>query len=245
MKYILFLLLSASLFSSNIKVAVAANVQYAMQDLIKKFNSKHPDIKVELNLGSSGKLAAQILNMAPYDIFMSANMNYPNAIYKNGLAKYEPKVYAKGKLALLSVKDINISKGLNILLNNSIKKIAIANPKTAPYGAAAKEALINAKLFDKVKNRFIYAQSVGQTLIYTLKAADIGFIAKSALFSKELSYLKKGKNWIDINSTLYHPIKQGIVLLKRANSDAAKFYEFILSKDAKEIFKKYGYKVDE
>jgi len=246
MKSLLFtVLFTIFSFAGSIKVAAAANVTYAMQDLIKSFNKKYPNIKVETNIGSSGKLAALILNKAPFDIFMSANMNYPNAIYKKDLAKLEPKVYALGELAILSVKDINLSKGLNILLDKKIKKIAIANPKTAPYGVAAKEALKNLKLFNRLKSKFIYGQSVGQTLIYTLRAADIGFVAKSALFSKELSYLKRGKNWIDVNSSLYHPIKQGIVLLKRANSEAKKFYEFILSKEAKEIFKKYGYKVNE
>ncbi len=247
MKLILFILITTFSFAGTIKVAVAANVSYAINDLIKDFNKEHPDIKVEVNLGSSGKLAAQILSLAPYDIFLAANMGYPKALYSRGKAVTKPRVYSFGELALLSLKDINISKGLELLQDSSIKKIAVANPKTAPYGVATKEALIKAKLYDKVKRKFIYGQSIGQTLIYTLKAADIGFVAKSSLFSKELSYLKEGKNWIEVQKELYKPTKQGIVLLNRAknNKEAVAFYNYILSSRAKEIFRKYGYRVDE
>ena len=245
-KLILFFLLTTLSFAGTIRVAVAANVSYAIKDLIKDFNKDYPNCKVEVNLGSSGQLAAQILHGAPYDIFMAANMGYPNALYSKGKSVDKPKVYAYGELALLTTKDINISQGLKVLTSSKVKKIAVANPKTAPYGVATKEALVNAKLYDKIKSKFIYGQSIGQTLIYTLKAADIGFVAKSSLFSKELSYLKKGVNWVELNAK-YTPTKQGVVLLNRSkdNKEAVAFYNYILSSMAKEIFKKYGYKVDE
>jgi len=115
MRLILFLLITTFSFAGTIRVAVAANVSYVINDLIKDFNKQYPNTKVEVNLGSSGKLAAQILNLAPYDIFMSANMGYPNALYKKGKAINKPKVYAYGELALLTTKDINISQGLEIL----------------------------------------------------------------------------------------------------------------------------------
>jgi len=147
-------------------------------------------------------------------------------------------------LALFTTKDdINISKGLSVLKSDKIKKIAVANPLTAPYGVAAKEALQNAKIYALVKPKLIYGESIGQALTYTITAADIGLVAKSTLFSKKLSRFKEGKNWIDVDKTLYKPTKQGIVLLKNAkNSAIAKeFYNYLLSKRAKEIFKKFGY----
>ena len=244
--YLIILLFSfTTAFAGTISIATAANVSYAIHDLVIEFNKLHPDIKVQITLGSSGKLTAQIHNGAPYDIFMSANMKYPNALYKNALAITKPIVYAKGALAMLSVRQRDFRKGIFIVTNKNIRRIAIANPKTAPYGKAAVEALKNAKLYAKVKNKFIYGESVSQTVAYTVTAADLGFIAKSSLFSPKMKQYKKGVNFIDVDPKLYTPIKQGIVLLKRAadNVDAKAFYTFILSKEAQAIFTAYGYQL--
>jgi len=245
MKIMAVLILFFTLLNAgSVKVAVAANVSYSIKALAKDFNKQHPNTKVEINIGSSGKLSAQIMQNAPYDIFMSADMGYPEALYSKGLTIDEPKVYANGSLALFTKRtDINISKGLSIILDDNIKRVAVANPKTAPYGVATQEALKNSKLYDKSKSKFIYGQSIGQTLTYTLTAADVGFVAKSMLLSDKLSQYKKGKNWIDVPTNLYTPTKQGIVLIKRAkdNSDAKAFYDYLLSNRAKEIFKKFGY----
>jgi len=244
LKALIFALLFTLLSAGNIKIAVAANVSYAIEDLIKDFNKNHPNIKVETIIGSSGKLSAQILHGAPYDIFMSADMNYPNNLYKLKKAIAKPKIYAQGSLALFTTKDINLSKGLNTLLNDKIKKIAIANDKTAPYGIATKEALTNAKLYNKLKSKYIFGESIGQTLTYTLKAADIGIVAQSNLYSKKLANYKKGKNWVQIDPKLYTPTKQGIIIIKREqnSTDAKEFYNYILSPQAKVIFKQYGYR---
>jgi molybdate transport system substrate-binding protein len=174
---------------------------------------------------------------------MSANMKYPNSLYHDKKTVNKPVVYAKGSLALLSVKKRDFKSGLEILRNKDIKKIAVANPKTAPYGKAAFEALKNAKLLEELKPKFVFGQSISQTVAFTIKAADIGIIAKSALFNPKLSNFKEGENWIEVDSKLYTPIKQGIVMIKDSKSAKA-FYDFILSKSAKEIFKKYGYIVE-
>ncbi len=244
MKFLLFFILSIFSFAGTIKVAVAANVSYAIKALIKDFNKQNSNIKIEINIGSSGKLTAQIMQNAPYDIFMSADMGYPEALYSKGLAVDKPKVYANGSLALFTKRnDVNVSKGLSVILDSNIKRVAVANPKTAPYGVATRQALKNAKLYDKAESKFIYGQSIGQTLTYTLTAADIGFVAKSTLLSDKLSQYKKGKNWIDVPLNLYTPTKQGIVLIKRAkdNAEAKAFYNYLLSDRAKIIFRKYGY----
>lgn len=244
--FIIILLLSSSIFANSINVAIAANVSYAIDDLIKEFRKIHPNIEVKTTLGGSGKLTAQIQNGAPYDIFMSANMAYPNALYKSKVAITKPVVYAKGSLALLSKTKRDFSKGLEILKDDSIKRIAIANPKTAPYGKASFEALKNAKIFDEVKSKFIFGESIAPTVAYTLSVADIGMIAKSSLYSPKLKRFKEEENWIEVNPKLYTPIKQGIVILKNAkdNKAAKAFYDFILSDNAKKIFKNYGYLVD-
>jgi molybdate transport system substrate-binding protein len=238
-KIVLSSLLSLSLFASKINIAVAANVSYAIPELMNEFNKTNP-MKIRTIIGSSGKLTAQISNGAPFDIFLSANMKYPNFLYNKKLTITKPIVYAKGSLVLFSHKQKDFSEGLSLLKNT--KKIAIANPKTAPYGKASIEALKNAKLYKDIKHKFVYGESISQTLAYTQKATDIGIIAKSSLYSSKMKRYKKDINYMDINSKLYTPIAQGVVLI---NAKAKDFYEFILSAKAKEIFKKYGYIINE
>jgi len=245
---IVILLLILNLNAKDITIAVAANVSYAINDLIKEFNIKNPNTKVNVTLGSSGKLSAQISHGAPYDLFLSANMKYPNNLYKNNYSITKPRVYAKGSLVYFSSKKLDFSKNLNDLLEDkNIKQIAIANPKTAPYGIASFEALKKAQIFDKIKSKFVYGESISQTIMYSVSATDIGIIAKSSLFSKTMSQFKENVNWKEVNKKLYTPIEQGIVLLKKAkNKDEAQaFYDFIFSKRAKEIFTKYGYITNE
>ncbi len=244
MKYIFLLIfiLLTSLNASSINVAVAANVSYAIDDLIKEFNKTYPNIEIKVILGSSGKLTAQIFHGAPYDLFISANMKYPNKLYKDKIAISEPVVYAQGSLALFSSKNIDFSQGIKFLKNEQIKRIAVANPKTAPYGQAAFEAFKNANVLQDIKKKLIYGESIAQTLSYTLTATDIGIVAKSSLFSKKMAKFKENINWVEVDSSIYTPINQGIVMLKHSK-DVKAFYDFILSKEAKKIFENYGYSV--
>lgn len=244
---IIFLSLYLSSFAKELNLALAANVSYAIDDLIKEFNKTNKNTKVKYVIGSSGKLTAQIKNGAPYDLFLSANMKYPNTLYKKNLTLNKPLVYAKGSLALLSTKAKGLSSKLKLLTNKDIKRIAIANPKTAPYGIASKEALKKSNLYEKIKNKLIFGESISQTVSYTVTAADIGFIAKSSLYSKKMKKFKKNINWVEVDDSLYTPTKQGIVILKKTKvkDEAQAFFNFIQSKKAKNIFKKYGYKTDE
>jgi molybdate transport system substrate-binding protein len=241
------LLFVGSLYAGSINIALAANVSYAINELKSEFHKMHPDIDVEVTLGSSGKLTAQIKNGAPYDIFMAANMKYPEALYKDGFATSKPTIYAQGSLAILSNTKKDFTQGIKLVEDKKIKTIAIANPQTAPYGKAAIEALKNAGLYEKVKNKFVNAESISQTVAYTVTATDVGFIAKSSLYSPKMKRFKEDVNFKDVDAKLYTPIKQGIIILKKAkeNKDATAFYDFILSKKAKEIFKRYGYIVNE
>ncbi|MEA3497674.1 MAG: molybdate ABC transporter substrate-binding protein [Campylobacterota bacterium] len=237
------LIICNSLFAGDIKIAVAANVSYAIDELKKEFNKLYPDIKVKVTLGGSGKLTAQIKYGAPYQLFMSANMKYPNSLYKDGVAITKPIVYAQGSLAFFSGKKQDFSKGIDIVLSSKIDKIAVANPKTAPYGKATIEALKNGKVYEKSKNKYIYGESISQTVSYAVTATDLGFIAKSSLYSPKMSMYKKGINWADVDPNLYTPINQGIVILKTAklNNDVKAFYDFMLSDKAKKILIKFGY----
>ncbi|MEA3370659.1 MAG: molybdate ABC transporter substrate-binding protein [Campylobacterota bacterium] len=237
--------LSSNLFSGSINIAVAANVSYAIETIKKEFNKTHPNIKVNVTLGSSGKLTAQIKNGAPYELFMSANMIYPEALYSDKIATTKPLVYAQGSLAYLSTKKQDFTQGIKLLQSSSIDKIAIANPKTAPYGKAAVEAMQNAGVYENIVSKFVYAESASQTVSYTVTAADIGFIPKSSLYSSHMTRFKEGVHYTDVNPKLYTPISQGIVLLKNSKnaSDAKKFYDFVLSDKSKKILTDFGYLV--
>ena len=239
------LVVSGSLYAGSLNVAVAANVSYAMDELKKEFVKVSPNTKLRVTLGSSGKLTAQIKHGAPYEVFMSANMKYPESLYKSGMAMTKPVVYAQGALAMLSSKRRDFSQGVKILEQKSISKIAIANPKTAPYGKAALEAIEKANLNASLKNKFVYAESISQAVSYAITAADIGFIAKSSLYSPKMKNYKENIHWRAVDSKLYTPIKQGIVILKNAknSSDAKAFYDFMLSAKAKKILSDFGYVV--
>ena len=237
------LLFLGSLYAGSINIAVAANVSYAIDDLKKEFNKIYPNTNVRVTLGGSGKLTAQIKNGAPYQLFMSANMKYPQALYDDGVATTKPTIYAQGSLAILSSKKRDFTEGIMLVKSSKINKIAVANPKTAPYGKATVEAMENAGVLASVKSKFVYAESISQTVSYTVIATDIGFIAKSSLYSPKMSHFKKGIHWVDVDSELYTPINQGIVILKNgeSNSEVKAFYDFILSQKAKKIMQEFGY----
>lgn len=241
----LILLMGSSLSAGKITIAAAANVSYAIEELKAEFVKAHPQISVAVTLGSSGKLAAQIKNGAPYGLFLSANMKYPRALYNDKLAVSEPVVYAQGGLAYLSVQERDFSKGMALLEDARVTRIAVANPKTAPYGKAAVEAMKSAGVYERIKSKLVYAESISQTVSYTVTAAQIGLIAKSSLYSPHMAEYKEDVNWASVDPALYTPIKQGVVLLQygKDNAEYQAFYDFILSAHAKKILKRYGYSV--
>ncbi len=226
------------IYAKTINLAVAANASEVIKELANNYSKSYSDIKINISVGSSGKLSAQIINGAPYDIFLSADKKYPLELKKRGFGVKDYDIYARGALVLFSTKMSNLE--LNCLLSKSIKKIAIANDKTAPYGVVTKEALMSLKLYNKLRKKFIYGESIGQTIIFALKAADAAILARSQLKSSNLKKYKEGKNWVDINRTLYTPTTQAMLQLQNGE-EIDSFYNFLLSKKAKEIFKKYGY----
>lgn len=230
--------------SSKITIAAAANTQYALESIIEKFTAE-TGINCDLIISSSGKHTAQIMEGAPFDIFISADMKYPSDLFKKGFASAPPEIYAYGKLALWTMVD-GLAPTTENLDSSSIKHIAIANPKTAPYGLAALEVLKKKGLLSDLETKLVYGESIAQTnqFIYS-KSAEIGFTAQSVVLSPEM----KGKgNFVIINDSLYTPIAQGAVIInqpKRNNSGVKKFYKFLFSREAKIILKDFGYSVDE
>ena len=229
---------------NTVNIATAANMQYAMQALSEYYRDS-TGVNCQLIIGSSGKLSAQIKEGAPFDIFVAANMKYPEEVERMGLAEESPKVYAYGTLVLLTVQE-GIAASLEILHTDAVSHIALANPKTAPYGEAAVEVLNRYGLYEAVKDKLVYGESISQANQFILSgAAELGFTSLSVVLSPQM---KQRGNWIPIGQELYSPIEQGVVLLrnKEARGSAAKgFYKFLFSRKAAEILKKFGYSVNE
>ncbi len=247
LSYIIFLIFSTIAYAGNITIYAASSLSFAFKELIKTYQEKYPKDNIKVIFGSSGKGYNQIINGAPYDIFFSADMFYVKKLHENGLTLTEPKAYAKGRIVIWTRKNsgIDISKGIKVVLDKKVKKIAVANWKLAPYGKAAKKCLQYYGLFDKVKHKLVKGQSIVQTAQFVqIGAADIGFIALSLAVSNKL---KNIGNYYLLSEKCHSPILQGYAVLKNASKNkekletALRFYKFIQAKKAKEILKKYGF----
>ncbi|MDO3695150.1 molybdate ABC transporter substrate-binding protein [Wenyingzhuangia sp. chi5] len=227
---------------NKITIATAANMQFAMKKIASVFE-KDSGVKCNMVISSSGKLTAQIKKGAPYDIFVAANMKYPEEIYKSGLSYKAPKVYAYGKLVLWTMNK-QTKPSLKLLANSKIKHIALANPATAPYGFAAIEVLKKHQLYNKVKDKLVFGESISQTNQFiTLQSAEVGFTAMSVVMSPTM---KDKGTWVEVDKKNYTPIEQGIVIIKHkglTNPSALKFYDFLFSEKAQSILKDYGYDI--
>lgn len=230
--------------AAPLTVAIATNLRYVFDDLATEFK-KETGIETQSVLNASGKIATQVRNGAPFDVFMSADMDFPQMLYKDGYAVTQPKAYAYGTLVLWTQKDIDLSKGVAGLIDKNVGKIAIANPKVAPFGKQSLKAIEFYKVLAEIEPKLVYGESITQVSQYVdSKAADVGFSAKSIVLAPEM--VGKGK-WVDIPAESYEPIAQGVVILKHGaetNGEAArKFYGFVQSAKAREIFAKNGYKL--
>jgi len=228
--------------ASGITIAGAANVQFTLEDLKAEF-TKETGIEVKTVIGSSGKLTSQIENGAPFDIFLSADMKYPKTLYSEGFSLRSPQVYANGVLILWTMKNLDLSKGINVLTDAGVQKIAIANPDLAPYGRQAVNALKFYRLYDSLQKELVLGESISQANQFiSTGAADIGFTAKSVVLAPNMQ--DKGK-WIEVDPQSYKAIAQGVIVLRYADQNHAKeaheFYDFLFSAAAQDIFKKYGY----
>jgi len=228
--------------ATKLNIAVAANMQFAMKVLAKTFTKK-TNILCNLIISSSGKLTAQIKAGAPYNVFISANMKYPNDLFKSGFATKAPVIYAYGKLVMWSMVE-GIHPSIALLNNKQIKHIALANPKMAPYGIATIAVLKHYHLYNSLKTKLVFGENISQTNQFIIsKSSAIGFTSKSVVLSPQM----KGKgNWIAVDESVYTPIAQGVVVLKHHRTElknSKKFYDFLLSAEAKKILKNFGYSV--
>lgn len=222
-----------------LRIATAANMQFAMPELVAAYQQQSGQ-DCEIILSSSGKLTAQIKAGAPFDVFVSADMKYPQLLFTADLTTSQPVVYAYGKLVLWTTKHSQ-SPNFEYLFSPKTAKIALPNPQIAPYGRAAREVLHFNDTTRILDSKLVFGESIAQTNQFiTTGAVDYGFTAKSVVLSSQLPV--QGL-WQELDNDQYQPIEQGVVVLKSSKllSQATAFKTFLLSPIAKEILDTFGY----
>jgi molybdate transport system substrate-binding protein len=243
---LLAVLLTASYARAQaVKVAAAADLKFAMAELASQFE-KHSGVKLDVTYGSSGNFLTQLQNGAPFDLFFSADSEYPKKLEAAGLT--EPatsREYAVGHIAIWTPSDsgINAAKeGWRCLLDQRVNKIAVANPDHAPYGRAAVAALKKAGIYEQVKDKLVYGENISQAAEFVQSGnAQAGIVALSLAISPAM---KNGNRW-EIPADSYPAIKQTVVLLKASkNKDAARrFLDFVSGSQGREILQRFGFTV--
>jgi molybdate transport system substrate-binding protein len=240
--FLLCLLLSAGVYSQALRVAAASNLRYVLEDIKIKYIELNPHAAIEISIGASGALTQQIIHGAPFDIFMAADTSFPQKLQDAGCTVGTIITYGIGKLVLWS-NTLDVSKGMSILTEKKVTRIALAKPEIAPYGEAAVQCLKFYKLYDALQSKFIYADNVSQAAQFAETGnAEAAFIAYALVLGPELN--NKGTFFVP-DPKSYKPVEQACVLLKnsKGNHEAQKFMNFVLSDECKPLFEKYGFHV--
>lgn len=225
-------------------VAAAADLDPTLHDLAQQYEKKS-GIRIKLSFGASGALTQQIQNGAPFDLFFSADMDFPKRLIADGQADAASLYqYSIGKLVLWVPANSPLDlerQGMAALLDGSVNKIAIANPEHAPYGRAAVAALKHAGLYDRLSGRFVMGENVSQAAQFAESGnAQAGFVALAHALSPAVK--SRGKFWV-VPADYYPPLEQGTVILSRSQhkKEAADFLQYLKTKDASDVLRKYGF----
>lgn len=229
--------------SAELIIAAASDLNFAFKDLIPEYERMTGD-RVKLSLGSSGNFYSQIKNGAPFDVYFSADIAYPRKLEEAGLtvpgSVYR---YAVGRIVLWAENKakLDVSRGIDVLRETATKKIAIANPRHAPYGRAAVAAMEHYGVYSLVKDKLILGENVSQAAQFVESGAcDVGIIALSLALAPAMKTV--GAYW-EIPASAHPSIEQGAVILRSSKQqDAAQaFLDFIKSEPAQEVMKRYGF----
>jgi molybdate transport system substrate-binding protein len=229
--------------SEELSVAAAADLNFALRDIAWQYQ-RDTGNTLKISYGSSGNFFTQIKNGAPFDLFFSADIAFPNQLESAGLTEagslYQ---YATGKIVLWvpNGSKLDLSRGLSVLLDPSIKKIALANPKHAPYGRAAQAALRKNGLYDRLQSKLVLGENISQTAQFVETGnADIGILAQSLV---TVPTMQSRGRYVEIPSELYPPLQQAVVILKSSpkQATAKQFLEYLKGPAAKAILQKYGF----
>jgi len=231
--------------AQEITVAAAADLQFAMQDVAARFQ-KETGTTVKPIYGSSGNFFQQIQNGAPFDMFFSANLEFPKKLEGAGLTdpgSYHQ--YARGKIVIWVPKEskVDLTSGMQALLDPSVKKIAVANPQHAPYGQAAVAAMQKEGIYEKVKDKFVLGENISQTASFVVSgAADVGIVALSLTLAPNMK--DKGR-YTNIPAGDYPPIEQACVILgsSKNKETARQFLSFMKTAAIGDVLRSYGFDV--
>jgi len=230
--------------SGELVVAAAADLSTALQEIGNAYEKK-TGVKEKLSFGASGALTQQIQNGAPFDLFFSADMDYPRQLIAAGAADGSSLYqYALGRLVLWVPADSSLDvehQGMKVLLDPSVKKIALANPQHAPYGRAAVAALKKAGVYDQVADRLVLGENVSQTAQFVESGnAQAGFVALAHAVAPGMR--GKGRYW-EVPVDLYPPLAQGAIVLSHSQhkKEGAQFLEYIRTKEVAALLRKYGF----
>jgi molybdate transport system substrate-binding protein len=227
--------------AQSVTVAAAADLKYAMDEVVVSYRKANPEDKIEVVYGSSGKFQTQIQQGAPYDVFFSADISFPRELAKAGFAASEVRPYALGRLVLWSATVDATKLSLTSLADPKFARIAIANPKHAPYGKRAEEALRASGVWEKVEPRLVDGENIAQTAQFVQTgSAQIGIIALALALNPELS--SRG-GYALIPNSLHQSLEQGYIITKRAagNAVAWRFAGYVDSKPGRAILTKSGF----
>lgn len=238
---ILFGIASLAQAGEKITIAAAADLRFAMDEIVKQFRTAQPDDVIDVIYGSSGKFFTQIQQGAPYDLFFSADIGYPRELEKSGFAGAQAVPYATGRIVLWSLGRDASKMTLKDLADPKIGKVAIANPQHAPYGKRAEEALKALGLWETVSAKAVFGENISQTAQFVQTGnAEVGILALSLAVNPALA--EKGGYYL-IPENLHQPLEQGFVVLKRAadNSLAKRFAAYMGKPEARAVMKRYGF----
>jgi molybdate transport system substrate-binding protein len=228
----------------SISVAAAANMKPAFEEVARLFQAQNPGVEVKSTFGASGTFFAQIANGAPFDLFLSADSEYPAKMGEQGLAEGRAFPYAYGKLVVWVPKESKLDldgKGLTALVDHSVQKIAIGNPDVAPYGRAARAALEKAGVYEAVKGRIVMGQNVNQAAQFAQSGnAQAAFLPFSLAKVPPLS--EQGRTWI-VPSDMYPRVEQAGVIIKGTKQPvlARDLAAFLVGDAARQVLVRYGY----
>ena len=229
-------------------IAAAADLRFALDDLVKDFEELYPAAKINVTYGSSGNFFAQFQNGAPFDLFFSADIEYPRKLAESGLGADNVFLYAIGCIVVWVPKDSPVAVDklrIKALLEPSIHKIAVANPEHAPYGRAAVAALKALNIYDQVASRLVYGENIAQTAQFVQSgAADAGILALSLAVAPQMR--DAGRFW-QVPLDAYPRMEQGGIILKSSKNleTARAFRDFVLGDHGREVLKNYGFYLPE
>ncbi|HEY0794118.1 MAG TPA: molybdate ABC transporter substrate-binding protein [Chthoniobacterales bacterium] len=231
----------------SVALAAAADLTYCLNELNQAFEAENPGIEVKVSTGSSGNFSAQIQNGAPYDLFLSADVRYPQELIKTGKAVGESLfIYAAGRLVLWTAEPerVDVSRGLEVLRSpDPVHKLAIANPQHAPYGRAAQAVLEAAQLWSQVQDRLVIGENIAQAAQFVeTRNAEAGLIALALVMSPRLQNVGK---YVEVDPALYPRLNQAVILTRKgAVNPAAKTYlDFLKSADARRVLDRFGFRL--